>query len=150
MTLWEIRRTWKRPRKNWESPSGNCGTRCLYWGGTLEAATTVSYPQQEEPPSPQPSPQPQTASPPVLMLLMRAAAQPTPARTDIAPYLQFRSHAPHSMHRSISATIAFLSRSSMTSRGQTSRHTPQPVQVSEQIRNVDVEARYTIVDSFFI
>jgi hypothetical protein len=42
------------------------------------------------------------------MLLIIAAAQPTPEFTLIAPNSQFKAHAPHSMQRSLSVIEAFL------------------------------------------
>jgi hypothetical protein len=64
------------------------------------------------------------------MLLMMAAAQPTPESTVIAPNSQFRAQAPHSMHWSLSVIAARLSRISKTPCGQTSAHLPQPVHLS--------------------
>jgi hypothetical protein len=68
--------------------------------------------------------------PPVTILFMIAAAQPTPAFTVIAPNSQFMAQAPHSMHRSLSVIAARLSRISKTICGQTSTHLPQPVHLS--------------------
>jgi hypothetical protein len=42
------------------------------------------------------------------MLLIIAAAQPTPEFTLIAPNSQFMTQAPHSMQRSLSVIEAFL------------------------------------------
>jgi len=78
------------------------------------------------------SPQPQVGGPPVTMLLIMAAAQPTPAFTVMAPNSQFRAQAPHSMHRSLSVIAARLSRISKTRCGQTSTHLPQPVHLSSE------------------
>lgn len=47
---------------------------------------------------------PHSGSLPRSMPLMTAEAHPTPALTLIAPNTQFRSQAPHSMHRSLSVT----------------------------------------------
>jgi hypothetical protein len=66
-----------------------------------------------------------------MMLLMIAAAQPTPELTLIAPKSQFFAQAPHSMHRSLSVTAARLSCISNTPRGQTSTHLPHPEHFSE-------------------
>jgi hypothetical protein len=68
--------------------------------------------------------------PPVTILLISAAAQPTPAFTVIAPNSQFIAQAPHSMHWSLSVIAARLSRISKTICGQTSTHLPQPVHFS--------------------
>ncbi len=53
--------------------------------------------------------QSQEGGPPLIRLLMIAAAHPTPVFTVIAPNSQFRAQAPHSMHRSRSVTVARLS-----------------------------------------
>jgi hypothetical protein len=90
------------------------------------------------------SPQPQDGGPPVTMLLIIAAAQPTPASTEIAPNSQFKAQAPHSMHRSLSVIAARLSRISKTLCGQTSAHLPQPVHLSREYCNVVTLARYFI------
>jgi hypothetical protein len=98
------------------------------------------YPQH----APEVSPQPQDGGPPVTMLLMRAAAHPTPASTEIAPNSQFKAQAPHSMHRSLSVIAARLSRISKTLCGQTSVHLPQPVHLSREYCKVVTLARYFI------
>lgn len=65
------------------------------------------------------------------MLLITAAAQPTPACTETASVGQFRLHAPHSMQASLSCIHArsepFMP---MTAWGQTSMHMPQPIHFS--------------------
>ncbi len=76
------------------------------------------------------SEQPQEGTVPLSLLLMIAAAQPTPLFTEIAPKEQFTAQAPHSMHASRSTISALLFWSTRTSRGQTSIHLPQPVQAS--------------------
>jgi hypothetical protein len=91
--------------------------------------------------------QSQDGGPPVTMLLMMAAAQPTPAFTVMAPNSQFRAQAPHSMHRSLSVIAARLSRISKTRCGQTSTHLPQPVHLSRAYWSVVTFARYFIRSS---
>ncbi len=61
-----------------------------------------------------------------LMLQRTAEAQPTPARTEIAPKAQLRAQAPHSMHRSRPVTAAVRPYISKTPWGQTAAHKPQP------------------------
>lgn len=87
----------------------------------------VLYPQQ----LPASLLQSQEGGPPLMRLLMIAAAQPTPVFTAIAPNSQFKAQAPHSMHKSLSVTTARLSRISNTPCGQTSAHRLQPVHFSE-------------------
>jgi hypothetical protein len=70
--------------------------------------------------------QSQEGGPPLIMLLMMAAAQPTPVFTMIAPASQFKAHAPHSMHKSLSVIAARLSRISKTPWGQTSTQRLHP------------------------
>jgi len=77
----------------------------------------------------QPSPS-QAGSPPVSHPVINAAAQPTPALTEIAPAGQFRAHAPHSIQKFLSVTTAFFSISTNTPCGQTSQQRPQPVHLS--------------------
>jgi hypothetical protein len=86
--------------------------------------------------------QSQDGGPPVTMLLMIAAAQPTPALTVMAPNSQLRVQAPHSMHRSLSVIAARLSRISKTRCGQTSTHRPHPVHLSAEYLSVVTFARY--------
>lgn len=62
--------------------------------------------------------------------LIIAAAQPTPASTEIALQAQFFAHAPHSIHASRSTTRTVSSRICRTARGHTSKHIPQPVHLS--------------------
>jgi hypothetical protein len=97
------------------------------------------YPQQLAPLL-----QSQVGGPPVTMLLMMAAAQPTPALTVIAPNSQFMAQAPHSMQRSLSVIAARLSRISKTRCGQTSTHLPQPLHLSREYWSVVTFARYFI------
>jgi hypothetical protein len=78
------------------------------------------------------------------MLVMRAVAQPTPEFTAIAPNSQFMAHAPHSMQRSLSVTMARLSRISKTPCGQTSTHLPQPVHLSREYFSVVTFFKYFI------
>jgi hypothetical protein len=95
------------------------------------------YPQQ-------PSLQSQEGALPVIMPLMMAAAQPTPESTVIAPNSQFMAQAPHSMHLSLSVTMARLSCMRKTPCGQTSTHRPQPVHFSASKFSVVTFARYVI------
>jgi hypothetical protein len=78
-----------------------------------------------------PSLQSQDGGPPVIMLLIMAAAHPTPEFTLIAPNSQFFAQAPHSMQRSLSMSAARLSCISNTPRGHTSTHLPHPAHFSE-------------------
>jgi hypothetical protein len=88
--------------------------------------------------------QPQDGGPPVTMLLMSAAAQPTPEFTERAPNSQFMAQAPHSMQRSLSVTAARLPRITNTPCGQTSTHLPQPAHLSGAYCRVVTFARYFI------
>jgi hypothetical protein len=72
--------------------------------------------------------------------LMTAAAQPTPARTLIAPTGQFLLHAPHSMHASRFWISTFPFCLARTSCGHTWRQVPQPVQT--------VRSSFKVVTSF--
>src|SRR5512143_3680478 len=87
---------------------------------------------------------PQVGSPPVIMLLIMAAAQPTPLSTLNAPKAQLDAQAPHSMHLSLSMMTAFLSRSTNTLCGQTSRHMPHPVHFSVSRPTLATSAKYFI------
>jgi hypothetical protein len=78
-------------------------------------------------------PQSQLTHPPFLprMLLIIAAAQPTPAETSIAFVAQFIRQAPHSMQSSRLAITAFRSMTANTACGQTSSQRPQPGPASD-------------------
>jgi len=69
---------------------------------------------------------PQEASVPRSIPPMIAAAQPTPARTVIAPDAQLRAHAPHSMHAPRSRMDDLPSSMANTACGQTSMHCRHP------------------------
>jgi hypothetical protein len=71
--------------------------------------------QQQQPPSPVSELQSHEGSPPLIMLLITAAAQPTPLCTVIAPGSQFMAQAPHSMQASRSTMMARLSSTANTS-----------------------------------
>jgi hypothetical protein len=58
---------------------------------------------------------------------MIAAAQPTPAFTEIALQEQLRAHAPHSMQAPRSTTCDLPSIVAKTACGHTSMHSPQPL-----------------------
>jgi hypothetical protein len=88
--------------------------------------------------------QSQEGSPPVIILLIRAAAHPTPAFTLIAPNSQFLTQAPHSMQRSLSVIVACLSFMSKTPCGHTSVHLPQPEHFSGK------NSRLVTFDRYFI
>ena len=62
-----------------------------------------------------------------VILLMNAAAHPTPALTDKAPVGQFIAHAPHSMQESCSTTEHLPSDTTKTAWGQTVSHMRQPL-----------------------
>jgi hypothetical protein len=100
-----------------------------------------NYPQQLVSPLPL---QPQEGSPPVIMPLMIAAAQPTPLSTRKAPKAQLFAQAPHSMHLSLSRITAFLSLTAKTLWGQTSMHFPQPVHCLARSSRLAVFERYFI------
>jgi hypothetical protein len=89
---------------------------------------STTFLNQQHPPDA--SLHPHVGSPPEIMLLMIAAAHPTPAFTLMAPNSQFNAQAPHSMQRSRSTTAAFLPLISKTPRGQTSTHLPHPAHAS--------------------
>jgi hypothetical protein len=76
------------------------------------ASNHNSYPQQLVSSLPL---QPQEGSPPVIMLLMSAAAHPTPLSTLSAPNAQLFTQAPHSMHLSLSRITAFFPSRAKTS-----------------------------------
>jgi hypothetical protein len=73
------------------------------------------------------------------------AAHPTPERTAIAPNLQFKSQAPHSMQLSISIILAFPSVILKTACGQTMAHIPQPVHKALLSFKVATPLKYCIV-----
>jgi hypothetical protein len=75
------------------------------------------------------------------MLLMTADAQPTPGLTLKAPQGQLRLQAPHSMHASRNAISILPFEGRNTSRGQTVRHTPQPVHLSASKARVTTSLR---------
>jgi hypothetical protein len=62
--------------------------------------------------------------------LMTAAAQPTPARTEIASAGQFCAQAPHSMQASLVAMTAMSLERSKTPWGHTIMQRPHPVHLS--------------------
>ncbi len=88
--------------------------------------------------------QSQEGSPPLIMLFMMAAAQPTPLSTLSAPKAQLPAQAPHSMHWSLSRTTAFLFFRAKTPCGQTSMHIPQPVHCSGRNSRLTAFERYFI------
>ena len=77
--------------------------------------------------------------------LIIAAAQPTPDLTVIAPNLQLRAQAPHSIQSSISMILALPLLISNTAWGQTIAHKPHPVQIPESSFKVTVFFKYCIV-----
>jgi hypothetical protein len=75
-------------------------------------------------------PQSHEGAPPVSIPFIMPDAHPTPEFTLIAPYLQLRAQAPHSMHKSLSTTPTFLFFTANTSWGHTSMHIKQLVHFS--------------------
>jgi hypothetical protein len=71
--------------------------------------------------------QPQVGSELLSIPLMMPVAHPTPERTEMAPNLQLRAQAPHSMQLFISVILALPPVISKTACGQTMLHIPQPV-----------------------
>jgi hypothetical protein len=105
----------------------------------------ILYPQQAVP-----EPQSQDGAEPVSLPMIIAAAQPTPAVTEIAATGQLRAHAPHSMQRARSRIVATPDRMVRTPWGQTSRQAPQPVQVLACIDNVSPFLIYLNSGMFFL
>ena len=76
--------------------------------------------------------------------VITAAAQPTPALTEIAPAGQFMAQAPHSMQNSFRNASAFLSCNRKTLCGQTSTHIPHPVHLSTERFKVSPSRKYIL------
>lgn len=120
----------------WEGIADLARTRPSTTGSFLgEEASSCQ--QQVDPPEPSqvgPVPASRPASTP--------AAQPTPARTRIAPGSQFFTQAPHSMQAPRSATRARLFSMRNTACGQTRVHMPQPLQRVPSKSSVTTSSRY--------
>ena len=87
-------------------------------------------------------PQSHEGAPPVSIPFIMPDAHPTPEFTPIAPYLQLRAQAPHSMHKSLSTTPTFLFFKENTPWGHTSMHIKQLVHFSAKNLRIDTFLRY--------
>lgn len=88
--------------------------------------------------------QPQSGGPPATRPASTPAAQPTPARTEMAPISQFLVQAPHSMHAPRSARTARLFSIANTAWGHTCVQSPQPLQRAASSMSVIAFSRYLI------
>ena len=88
---------------------------------------------------------PQVGSVPAKIPARTPAAQPTPARTVIAPISQFLAQAPHSIQAPRSAIIARLFSIRNTACGQTITHMAHPLHFSARNSKVTASSRYLIL-----
>ena len=110
----------------------NITKRCIFQNIKNSASN-----QQQSPPE-----QSQDGSVPVSIPLIIAAAQPTPACTVMACWLQFFAQAPHSIQLFLSIITDFLSFISKTLWGQTVKHFWQPLHFRVSSSSVTTFFRY--------